>query len=65
MADSHLKSMAKAFSWRIEQGQPILVVRMTNTRGDSKQYVELAFNGVTGDLVEEILQPARLRPCRS
>ena len=54
----------KSYSWTIENAIPLLTVRMTNTFADAPQpWVELTFNGDTGELVSDSTSSDSLSPC--
>ncbi|GJL80909.1 MAG: hypothetical protein DHS20C01_05430 [marine bacterium B5-7] len=55
----------KTFSWRYEDKQVHLQVRMTDTFSTMQPnpYVELSFDGTTGDLIGSALSPSDANPC--
>ena len=54
----------KSYSWDIEDDVPLLTVRMTDTYAESPQpWVELTFNGDSGELHATALNPHNLSPC--
>ena len=54
----------KTYSWTVENDEPLLSVRMTNTYADAPQpWVELTFNGNSGELHATALNPHNLAPC--
>jgi len=54
----------KTFSWRIREDRPYLVVKMTNTQAQApRPFLELAYDGITGHLMNEVVEPPTLNPC--
>ena len=55
----------KSYSWNIEDNVPSLSVRMTNTFAPQPQpWVELSFNGDSGELTGVKTDPTQLNPCQ-
>jgi hypothetical protein len=55
----------KSFSWTIEDDVAHLIVRMTDTfSADPQPWVQLAYNGSTGDLIDATVQPEGVQPCQ-
>lgn len=54
----------KSYSWTIEAEQPLIKVRMTDTQAASpRPWVELTFDGNSGNLVTSRMQPEDVNPC--
>ena len=54
----------KSYTWGIEEGTSQLTVRMTDAfSGDSPPWVELTYDGNTGDFIGVESQPESLNPC--
>ncbi len=57
----------KTFRWQLVDGRVHLLVRMTDTQGQSAAasapFLELTFDGVTGHFLAEDMQPWGVNPC--
>ena len=53
------------FTWAQSKGRVYLMVRMTDSfsSSDNKPFLELVYDGKTGELVNAKSQPANLNPC--
>ena len=55
----------KSFSWKMIEAIPYLVVRITDSRSNAtnKPFIELWYNGESGEMMRENQSPATLNPC--
>ena len=54
----------KSYSWSIVEGTSHLIVRMTDVSGgDSAPWVELTYDGNTGDFISVASRPDSINPC--
>ena len=54
----------KSYSWTIEDGVPQLQVKMTNTFSKEPQpWVQLSYDGNSGELISVVSEPTQINPC--